>query len=99
MIMTTWNPRYYPTLLESLGFTKAKDLLAYFFPMQGERAFEMPDRYRVHAERALRGQAAGLSRSRSQAVRAGGRALLGDLQLGVGRELGVRPHVARELSA
>jgi hypothetical protein len=56
MIMTTWNPRYYPTLLESLGFTKAKDLLAYFFPMQGERALEMPDRYRVHAERALRGK-------------------------------------------
>ena len=44
MIMTTWNPRYYPTLLEGAGFTKAKDLLAYFFPMQGERAFEMPER-------------------------------------------------------
>jgi hypothetical protein len=56
MIMTTWNPRYYPTLLESLGFVKAKDLLAYFFPMQGERAFEMPERYRMHAERALKGQ-------------------------------------------
>ena len=54
--MTTWNPRYYPTLLESLGFAKAKDLLGYFFPMQGERAFEMPERYRMHAERALKGQ-------------------------------------------
>lgn len=56
MIMTTWNPRYYPTLLDSLGFVKAKDLLAYFFPMEGERPFEMPDRYRTHAERALRGK-------------------------------------------
>ena len=44
MIMTTWNPRYYPTLVEAAGFAKAKDLLAYFFPMQGERAFEMPER-------------------------------------------------------
>lgn len=56
MIMTTWNPRYYPGLLESHGFAKAKDLLAYFFPMQGDHAFELPDRYRAHAERALRGQ-------------------------------------------
>ena len=56
MIMTTWNPRYYSTLVEGAGFSKAKDLLAYFFPMQGERAFEMPERYRIHAERALRGK-------------------------------------------
>jgi hypothetical protein len=56
MVMTTWNPRYYPALVESLGFAKAKDLLAYFFPMQGQRAFEMPERYRIHAERALKGQ-------------------------------------------
>ena len=54
MIMTTWNPRYYPALVESLGFAKAKDLLAYFFSMQGERALELPERYRLHAERALR---------------------------------------------
>lgn len=56
MIMTTWNPRYYPTLVESAGFSKAKDLLAYFFPMQGEGAFELPERVRFHAERALRGK-------------------------------------------
>ncbi|MEO6879110.1 MAG: N-acetyltransferase, partial [Gemmatimonadaceae bacterium] len=56
MIMTTWNPRYYATLVESAGFAKAKDLLAYFFPMQGDRSFEMPERFRAHAERALRGK-------------------------------------------
>ena len=55
MIMTTWNPRYYSDLLEAQGFTKAKDLLAYFFPLQGDRAIELPERYRAHAERALRG--------------------------------------------
>jgi GNAT superfamily N-acetyltransferase len=56
MIMTTWNPRYYPTLVENAGFAKAKDLLAYFFPMQGERAFEMPERVLSSATRALRGK-------------------------------------------
>jgi GNAT superfamily N-acetyltransferase len=56
MIMTTWNPRYYPTLLDNAGFTKAKDLLAYFFPMEGERAFEMPERVKAVAQRALGGK-------------------------------------------
>lgn len=56
MIMTTWNPRYYPTLIENAGFAKAKDLLAYFFPMQGERAFELPERVKSMAERALGGR-------------------------------------------
>jgi hypothetical protein len=56
MIMTTWNPRYYPALMEGAGFTKAKDLLAYYFPMSGDGAFEMPERIRAHAERALKGK-------------------------------------------
>jgi GNAT superfamily N-acetyltransferase len=56
MIMTTWNPRYYPTLVENAGFAKAKDLLAYFFPMEGERAFEMPERVKAVAQRALAGK-------------------------------------------
>jgi GNAT superfamily N-acetyltransferase len=55
MIMTTWNPRYYAGLFEAQGFAKAKDLLAYFFPMQGNDALELPDRYRLHAERAMSG--------------------------------------------
>jgi GNAT superfamily N-acetyltransferase len=56
MIMTTWNPEYYQTLIESLGFTKAKDLLAYFVARDGADAFVPPDRYRAVAERALRGR-------------------------------------------
>jgi GNAT superfamily N-acetyltransferase len=56
MIMTTWNPRHYAGLLESAGFAKAKDLLAYYFPMQGPAALELPERYRLHAERALQGR-------------------------------------------
>lgn len=56
MIMTTWNPRYYSTLAEQAGFTKAKDLLAYFFPAVGPQAFQLPDRVRLLAERALRGK-------------------------------------------
>lgn len=56
MIMTTWNPRYYSTLVEGAGFSKAKDLLAYFFPMQGDRAFELPERVLAMAKRALGGK-------------------------------------------
>lgn len=57
VIMTTWNPTYYPSLLESAGFTKAKDLLAYYFATTpGEHEFTLPDRYREHAERALSGK-------------------------------------------
>jgi GNAT superfamily N-acetyltransferase len=56
MIMTTWNPRYYSALVESQGFAKAKDLLAYFFALQGAAALDLPERYRLHAERALQGK-------------------------------------------
>jgi GNAT superfamily N-acetyltransferase len=56
MIMTTWNPPYYATLAEQAGFTKAKDLLAYFFPAEGPQAFQLPNRVRLIAERALRGK-------------------------------------------
>jgi GNAT superfamily N-acetyltransferase len=31
VFMMTYNPRYYPGLFEAAGFTKSKDLLAYFF--------------------------------------------------------------------
>jgi hypothetical protein len=33
VFMMTYNPRYYPALLEAAGFVKAKDLLAYFFDL------------------------------------------------------------------
>ncbi|HEX8943432.1 MAG TPA: hypothetical protein VF785_09860 [Gemmatimonadaceae bacterium] len=56
MIMTTWNPPYYSALAEQAGFTKAKDLLAYFFNVDGPGGFQLPARVRLLAERALRGK-------------------------------------------
>jgi GNAT superfamily N-acetyltransferase len=53
MIMTTWNPAYYATLVDEAGFFKAKDLLAYFFRLQGDRSFQFPERYRAVADRVL----------------------------------------------
>ena len=49
--MTTWNPRYYPVLLEGAGMAKAKDLFGYFLPMSDER-FALPPQFAAHAERA-----------------------------------------------
>ncbi|HKF44161.1 MAG TPA: hypothetical protein VKG01_13755 [Thermoanaerobaculia bacterium] len=36
VIMMTYNPRYYVSLIEGAGFTKAKDLLAYWFEIGRE---------------------------------------------------------------
>jgi hypothetical protein len=36
VLMMTYNPRYYPALIEGAGFHKAKDLLAYFFEINPE---------------------------------------------------------------
>jgi hypothetical protein len=36
VLMMTYNPRYYPALIESAGFRKAKDLLAYYFEISQE---------------------------------------------------------------
>ena len=36
VLMMTYNPRYYPRLIEGAGFRKAKDLLAYFFEISAE---------------------------------------------------------------
>ncbi len=35
VFMMTYNPRYYVPLIERAGFTKAKDLLAYYFDLSG----------------------------------------------------------------
>jgi GNAT superfamily N-acetyltransferase len=50
--LTAWNPRYYGPLVEGAGFAKAKDLIAYFIPMDDGR-FALPERYAEHARRAL----------------------------------------------
>ncbi len=35
VVMMTYNPRYYPALVEQAGYSKAKDLLAFVSPVQG----------------------------------------------------------------
>ncbi|HEY6218943.1 MAG TPA: hypothetical protein VIV65_02730 [Gemmatimonadaceae bacterium] len=52
--MTCWNPRYYTKLVDNAGFTKTKDLVAYFIPLSGKRPFVLPERFAAHAERALK---------------------------------------------
>ena len=39
VLMMTYNPEYYAALIEGQGFRKAKDLLAYWFPL-GEKPLE-----------------------------------------------------------
>jgi hypothetical protein len=51
--MTAWNPRYYTKLMDGAGFTKAKDLVAYFIPLSGKRPFVLPERFTAHAKRAI----------------------------------------------
>lgn len=49
VIMMTYNPTYYPRLIESAGYRKAKDLLAYISPVQGrslDRLRRLADRTR-----------------------------------------------------
>jgi hypothetical protein len=49
IFMMTYNPTYYPALLEGAGFRKAKDLLAYWFevaPTPQERLERMAERVR-----------------------------------------------------
>lgn len=51
-IMTSWNPPYFGELVEKAGFEKAKDLLAYWLPMDDSR-FSLPEQFKQHAARAL----------------------------------------------
>jgi len=49
VVMMTYNPRYYPGLFEAWGLRKAKDLLAYWFPLEAkplERLSRLADRLR-----------------------------------------------------
>ena len=53
VLMMTYNPRSYVALIEGQGFRKAKDLLAYWFPL-GEKPLErlsrVADRFRRRAK-------------------------------------------------
>ena len=49
VLMMTYNPRYYVPLYENAGFQKAKDLLAYWFPLEEKplaRLLRVADRLR-----------------------------------------------------
>jgi hypothetical protein len=49
VLMMTYNPRYYVPLLEGQGFTKARDLLAYWFALEEkplERLSRVAERFR-----------------------------------------------------
>ena len=50
--MTAWNPPYYDALCERAGLTKAKDLLAFWFPA-AEPGYELPEFVERQAARAL----------------------------------------------
>jgi hypothetical protein len=53
VIMTTWNPSYYGSLVEQAGYVTAQDLLGYYIPAGGDR-LAVPDRVRRLAERTKR---------------------------------------------
>jgi hypothetical protein len=49
VLMMTYNPRFYVPMLEAMGFRKAKDLLAYWFPLEQkplERLERVAERFR-----------------------------------------------------
>jgi hypothetical protein len=53
VLMMTYNPRFYISLLEGAGFRKAKDLLAYWFPLEEkplERLGRVADRFRKNVK-------------------------------------------------
>jgi L-amino acid N-acyltransferase YncA len=56
VMMMTYNPPFYAGLIESQGFRKAKDLLAYWFPLEEkplERLSRVGDRFRKRAPEIL----------------------------------------------
>lgn len=52
-LMTTWNPKYYETLHDAFGLTKAKDLVAYIIAR--EKNAELPEKVKNYVKR-LRAQ-------------------------------------------
>ncbi len=49
--LTTWNPRYYPELMDGTGMVGAKDLVSYFLPNDDDR-LKIPEGIRRAAQRA-----------------------------------------------
>jgi hypothetical protein len=49
--LTSWNPRYYESMLRSIGLVPVKDLLGYWLPY-GDPAYRMPAQLAALAKRA-----------------------------------------------
>lgn len=49
VLLMTYNPPYYPTLIENLGLIKIKDLYAYYF----DHTMPMPERFKAFAKKTL----------------------------------------------
>jgi hypothetical protein len=54
VFMTNWNPAYYLPLVDRAGFTKARDLFAYWVQVSGPNKTPLPPRFAALAERALK---------------------------------------------
>jgi hypothetical protein len=54
VFMTNWNPAYYLPLVDRAGFTKARDLFAYWVQVSGPNKAPLPPRFAALAERALK---------------------------------------------
>ena len=55
MVMMTYNPRYYPSMIESHGYTKAMDLYAYIFDVAADLA-AAPQKLFHAAEKSMQSQ-------------------------------------------
>jgi len=53
VFMTNWNPAYYLPLMDGAGFSKAKDLNAYWVQVSGPDKTPLPPRFAALAQRAL----------------------------------------------
>ncbi len=90
VLMMTYNPAHYVDLVEGCGYTKAKDLYAYLSPVHGTSL----DRLERIADRTRRRNPGLVTRgAKMKEFQERGSAGQGDLQLGLGGQLGLRAGV------
>ena len=87
MVMMTYNPPYYPGLMEQAGLTKAKDLYAY---LSNANTIDMEKIERV-ADKVLKDQRRARPSHQHEGFRARSGARLGGLRRGLEPQLGIRP--------
>ncbi len=91
VIMMTYNPRYYPVLMEQAGLCKAKDLLAYYIHTENMDSAKI-DRV---ADRAVATNGVRVRPINMKDFDRRSGEGLGGVQPGVEPQLGLHPHVAR----